>query len=471
MWTEFVQVFFMFVGAIALAVISIIKVGGYSVLTSTFREAGMPNETQYQSYKDGCDPATTANCTSCSEITPYYMNLFRPASDGEVPWPGLIGMTVSGVWYWCTDQVIVQRGLSAKNLSHAKAGCIFASFMKIAPLFLLVLPGMAARMLWPNQIGCSNPEYCKEVCGSPSGCTNLAYPYLVIRLMPVGATGLMVSVIVAALMSSLTSIFNSASTIFIIDIYKRFRRSATEMEQIVVGRVFVVFLVVVSVAWVPIIESSQNSELFQYIQSVTSFLSPPVCAVYVLALFWGRTNEQGAFWSLVVGLVIGLVRMILEFAIPAPACSSTEPDPRPFITKLHYLHFGIVLFAISAAVAIVVSLLTKRPEEKNLYRLTYSTIHSEEVREDIDGDGDDDNATLNAKTWIWILCCAKPEEPAAAENGNAVHSYNIEKEIDPEELARIHAQSAKDDPKWDWAVNLGGVLIIFIASFLWGYFA
>lgn len=106
------------------------------------------------------------------------------------------------------------------------------------------------------------------------------------------------------------------------------------------------------------------------------------------------------------------------------------------------------------------------------------------MREDIDGDGDEDNATLNAKTvdlekkpkreiskWIWILCCAKPEEPAAAENGNAVHSYNIEKEIDPEELARIHAQSAKDDPKWDWAVNLGGVLIIFIASFLWGYFA
>lgn len=387
MWTEFVQVFFMFVGAIALAVISFLKVGGYTALSTTFREAGLPNETYYQSYKDGCNASVSSNCTSCSEITPYYFNLFRPASDSEIPWPGLIGMTVSGVWYWCTDQVIVQRGLSAKNLTHAKAGCIFASFMKIAPLFLLVLPGMAARMLWPSkslshffslvnifccfpkktdQIGCSNPEYCKKLCGSPSGCTNLAYPYLVIRLMPVGATGLMVSVIVAALMSSLTSIFNSASTIFIIDIYKRFRGAASEMEQIVAGRVFVVVLVIVSVAWVPIIESSANSELFQYIQSVTSFLAPPVCAVYVLALFWGRTNEQGAFWSLLVGLLIGLVRMILEFAISAPGCSSTEPDPRPFITKLHYLHFGIVLFFISAAIAIVVSLLTKRPEEKQV---------------------------------------------------------------------------------------------------------
>ena len=218
-----------------------------------------------------------------------------------------------------------------------------------------------------DQIGCSNPEYCEKLCGSPSGCTNLAYPYLVIRLMPQGATGLMVSVIVAALMSSLTSIFNSASTIFIIDIYNRFRKRASEIEQIIVGRFFVVFLVVVSVAWIPIIQSSQNSELFQYIQSVTSFLSPPVCAVYILSMFWDRTTEQGAFWSLVVGLVIGLIRMILEFAIPAPACSSTEPDPRPtFVSKIHYLHFGIILFVISALVAIVISLFTKKPEKKQV---------------------------------------------------------------------------------------------------------
>lgn len=149
--------------------------------------------------------------------------------------------------------------------------------------------------------------------------------------MPVGATGLMVSVIVAALMSSLTSIFNSASTIFIIDIYKRFRRSATEMEQIVVGRVFVVFLVVVSVAWVPIIESSQNSELFQYIQSVTSFLSPPVCAVYVLALFWGRTNEQGAFWSLVVVFILMMIFVenpYLPFSLGWPGHRPGANDPR-----------------------------------------------------------------------------------------------------------------------------------------------
>ena len=153
MWTEFVQVFFMFIGAIALCIISFTKVGGYEKLTSSFQTAGIPTDPKYQSYKNNCDPTSPDNstCISCSEITPYYLNLFRPATDGELPWPGIIGMTISSVWYWCTDQVIVQRGLSAKNLTYAKAGCVVASLMKVFPMFLLVLPGMAARALWPSK--------------------------------------------------------------------------------------------------------------------------------------------------------------------------------------------------------------------------------------------------------------------------------------------------------------------------------
>ena len=178
----------------------------------------------------------------------------------------------------------------------------------------------------------------------------------------------MFSVIVAALMSSLTSIFNSASTIFIIDIYLRFRKKANETEQIIVGRCFVAILVIISVIWVPILEQSHNSQLFPYIQSVTSYLSPPLCAIYVLALFWPRITESGAFWSLIVGLLIGLTRFILEYSYSVPTCGTIDiVDRRPsIITKVHYLHFGIISFTVSMLLAIIISLATEKIDSKRV---------------------------------------------------------------------------------------------------------
>jgi Na+/proline symporter len=170
----------------------------------------------------------------------------------------------------------------------------------------------------------------------------------------------MLSVMMAALMSSLTSIFNSASTIFTIDIWNRIRKDAGEVEQVIVGRIFVLVLVVVSIIWIPIIEASQGSQLFHYIQTVTSSLAPPVCAVYVLAILWGRINEKGAFWGLMCGLVIGMIRFIMEFSYKVPPCGSLEEDPRPaIISKVHYLHFAIILFIIVCAVTIGISLATE----------------------------------------------------------------------------------------------------------------
>ncbi|GFV93477.1 hypothetical protein TNCV_1987911 [Trichonephila clavipes] len=133
---------------------------------------------------------------------------------------------------------------------------------------------------------------CKEICGSELGCTNIAYPKLVLELMPAGARGLMISVMLAALMSSLESIFNSSSTIFSIDIWRRIRKEASETELLIVGRVFIIILIAISIVWIPIIQASQNSQLFHYIQSVTSYLAPPVCAVYILAISFERINEQ-----------------------------------------------------------------------------------------------------------------------------------------------------------------------------------
>lgn len=168
------------------------------------------------------------------------------------------GLTISAVWYWCSDQVIVQRALAAKNLTHAKAGCILAGYLKLLPLFLIIFPGMISRILFNEEIGCSDPISCKLYCDSENGCSNIAYPKLIIDVMPIGLRGVMVAVMMAALMSSLTSVFNSCSVIFTMDIWKRVRKNAKDIELMVVGRVFVILFVIISIFWIPVIEMSQG---------------------------------------------------------------------------------------------------------------------------------------------------------------------------------------------------------------------
>ncbi|CAG0918286.1 unnamed protein product, partial [Notodromas monacha] len=315
---------------------------------------------------------------TCGDPPSDAMHLFRSAVPGkaDIPWTGVVfGLPVSAVWYWCTDQVIVQRVLASRNMTHAKAGCMVSAYLKFLPLFLLVLPGMAARILYPNQVGCADPETCEKFCGNRQGCWNIAYPYLVIKLLPAGLRGVMLAVMMAAIMSSLTSIFNSASTVFTIDIWKRFRKGCSEAEQLFVGKVFVVLLVFLSVVWIPVIINTKGSQLFHYMQSVTSFLAPPICAIYVLAIFVPR----GAFTGLMVGLAVGLVRFGLEFAYKAPYCGSGLSDTRPdfvkiFVGKVHFLHFGLGLFLLVATVAVIVSLLTKPVDPACVRNTTLSVL-------------------------------------------------------------------------------------------------
>ncbi|KAA0198524.1 hypothetical protein HAZT_HAZT002246 [Hyalella azteca] len=219
---------------------------------------------------------------------------------------------------------------------------------------------------------------------------------------------MMLAVMMAALMSSLTSIFNSASTIFTMDIWIRVRSKAfkkkslrdIEVEQLIVGRVFVLALVAISVIWIPVIQGSANSQLFMYIQSISSFLSPPICAVYLLAIFWRRTTEPGAFWGLMTGLVVGIVRFTMEFSFTVPPCGSMKPDLRPEIIKLlvgnlHFLNFSILLWALTMVVTIAVSYLTEPIPEKCLPRLTFSTRRSTEPRVSIRMVMDEEDAQDN----------------------------------------------------------------------------
>ncbi|XP_051488217.1 sodium/glucose cotransporter 5 isoform X3 [Apus apus] len=313
------------------------------------------------------------------------MHLFRDPVSGDLPWTGMtFGLSIMATWYWCTDQVIVQRSLSAKNLSHAKAGSILASYLKMLPLFLIIMPGMISRVLYPDAVACVDPEECTRVCGAAVGCSNIAYPKLVVELMPSGLRGLMIAVMMAALMSSLTSIFNSSSTLFTMDIWRKLRPGAGERELLLVGRVVTVVLVALSVVWIPILQSSSGGQLYVYIQAVTSYLAPPVTAVFMLAVFWPRATEQGAFWGLMLGLVLGLTRMGLELVHPPPRCG--VPDQRPWLlADIHYLHFAVLLCAATGAIVVGGSLMTSPPPSTQLKDLTWWTLSQEPPQTSVDG--------------------------------------------------------------------------------------
>lgn len=422
----------------------------------------------------------------CGAVPGDAMHLLRSSVPGEsdLPWSGMIfGLAISSIWYWCSDQVIVQRALASKDMSHAKGACILAGYLKLLPLFIMIFPGMAARVLFTDEVACADPDECMRICNSKSGCTNIAFVKLVTELMPTGARGMMLAVMLAALMSSLTSIFNSSSTIFTMDIYPRFRPKPSEVELLLVGRIFVLVLVAISVVWIPIIQASQGSQLFNYIQSITSYLAPPICAVYLLAIFWPRTNEPGAFWGLMVGLVIGLVRFGLEFSTSVPACGDYNSAKPPqwwhdIVGQVHYLHFGLILWAISGFVTVAVSLVTPPPPPDSLHRLTYWSRHSTQVRSELSGDGNVSNQTTAKKKplksslpgWRIALNWVCGVDMAEDWEDQVEDSHEI--------IAKNPAEEAKEaatllhEPEWKRnMVDANAVLVMSVAMFFWGFYA
>ncbi|XP_044286106.1 sodium/glucose cotransporter 4 [Varanus komodoensis] len=398
-YTDALQTVIMVAGALALMFIGFDKVGWYEGLQEKYSKA---------------IPSVIVPNTTCHLPRQDAFHMLRDPITGDIPWPGLIfGLSVLALWCWCTDQVIVQRSLSAKSLSHAKGGSVFGGYLKIFPMFFIVMPGMMSRALFPDDVGCVDPAICEKVCGAKVGCSNIAYPKLVMELMPVGLRGLMIAVIMAALMSSLTSIFNSSSTLFAIDIWQRLRKKATEQELMIVGRVFVLILVVISILWIPIIQTANSGQLFDYIQSITSYLAPPITALFILAIFCKRINEPGAFWGLIFGLVVGFIRMVLEFTYVVPSCG--EEDQRPAVLKdVHYLYFAIILCVLTAVVIVSISLCTPPIPEENLARLTWWTRHSKTPGKDLENQTH--QSTETTSTGENVL------DTTQSENGDLVHN-------------------------------------------------
>ncbi|KAM3825834.1 sodium/glucose cotransporter 1 [Vipera latastei] len=458
-YTDTLQTCIMLVGSIILTVFAFKEVGGYEGLLESYMKA-IPSNISY-------DNVTIPE--KCYTPRPDAFHIFRDPVDGDLPWPGLIfGLSILALWYWCTDQVIVQRCLSGKNMSHVKAGCIMCGYLKLLPMFLMVMPGMISRILYKDRVACVVPSVCKAACGTEVGCSNIAYPTMVVELMPDGLRGLMLSVMLASLMSSLTSIFNSASTLFTMDIYTKIRSTAKEKELMIVGRLFILVLIGISIAWVPVIQSAQGGQLFDYIQSITSYLGPPIAAVFFLAIFCKRVNEQGAFWGLMVGLVIGLCRMFAEFAYGTGSCAVPSECPA-VICKVHYLYFAIILFAISITIILIVSFLTKPIDDVHLYRLCWSLRNSKEQRVDLDAG----EMVQGVEDY--------DEEPAPEKEANCCKkAYNwfcgleqtgpkLSKE--EEEALQHKLMDTTEEPFWRRVVNINAIILLSVAVFCHGFFA
>ncbi len=280
-----------------------------------------------------------------AELPSGYFNLWKSSSHPDFPWTGvLFGAPILGIWYWCTDQMIVQRTLAAKNLSHARKATLFAGFLKLLPVFILVLPGLAGHILYPDL----KPDQ--------------MYVTLVNNLLPVGIKGLVIAGLLAALMSSLSSVFNSSSTLVVMDFYRKYKPAAPEKELVRAGQIATVALVLMGLAWLPLI-GLMSEQLYLYLQSVQAYISPPIAAVFLAGLLWKRANGRGAFGALMTGLVLGALRFVSEIAVKAKMLNrGLLHDYATF----NFLHFAVFLFVVSLGVLVVLSLSAPPPAPAQL---------------------------------------------------------------------------------------------------------
>jgi SSS family solute:Na+ symporter len=290
-----------------------------------------------------------------------HFNLFPPLSDPDFPWLGLLlSAPIVGIWYWCTDQCIVQRVLAARSEQEARRGTIFAALLKLLPFWIFFIPGITA--------------YALVKTGQLSlGTADQAFPTLVKTLLPTGLRGLVVGGLLAALMSSLAAVFNSCSTLFTMDIYKKIRPDAPEKKLVLVGRIATGVVVVTGLLWIPLMKFI-SGQLYHYLQSVQSYLAPPITAVFLLGVFWKRINARGANAALFGGFIIGMLRLIAEL--------SKEHLSGWLYTfaDVNFLYFSVYLFLISIALMVVVSMFSAAPSDDKIRGVTYATTFSEDKK-------------------------------------------------------------------------------------------
>ena len=314
-YTDAIQAVMLLIGSIVISISAFLKVGGWNAITT--------------------------------QVSPDMLSLIRPLGDPGVPWLGLFtGLPLLGVYFWCNNQFMVQRVLSAKNLWHGRMGSLFAALLKLPVLFIMVLPGTAAILLYP---GLERAD--------------LVYPTLMFDLLPTGLLGLVMAGFIAALMSQIDSTLNSASTLVTVDFVAKARPDLSQHRLMVVGRWVTLIFMVLAALWAPQID--KVGSIWKYLQSVLSYTVPPVVAMFLIGTFWKRANAHGAFLSIVVGVLLAVVFFYINEIAG--------------IINIHFLYIAPILFVVCSTLLVVGSLMTPLPDEKQVSQLTWSKAfyHSE----------------------------------------------------------------------------------------------
>ena len=300
-----------------------------------------------------------------SEVNGSNMHLFRPIDDPNFPWPAVIlGSAIIGLWYWCTDQYIVQRVLSGRDMKQARRGAIFGAYLKITPVFIFLVPGMIAYAM------------AEKGLLDLSGGANTAFPVMVRELLPAGIKGIVLGGAIAALMSSLASLFNSSATLFTVDFYERLRPDRTQKHYLRVGRVATAVVVLLGIAWVPVIPLLGES-LYEALQKVQALIAPAIVAVFFLGIFSNRITPAAGFWGLVLGFVAGMFYLLLDLV---PALQQANAV-FAWVGALNWLYYCCLLLVFSIGVMVVVSLLTPAKTDAELSGLTYKGVTPEQAAE------------------------------------------------------------------------------------------
>lgn len=323
-YTDLFQAVLLVGGAVILTLIGLDKVGGFAGL-----RANLP---------------------------PDYFHMIKPNSDPVYPWIGTtLGALILGIWYWCTDQVIVQKTLAAKNVQAARQGAFFCASLKILPVFILVLPGLIAKALWPTEVTGDN-----------------AYPLMVLRLLPPGIMGLMVAALLAALMSSLSSVFNSCSTLITMDIYQKLRPAAPDAQLVRVGRYATGAIVLLSILWIPFIRYL-NNEIYQYLQSVQAYVGAPITATFLVGILWKGATARAAITTLVVGGSLGAGRFLLDILHNA---FKWDLGALNALVEFSFLNYSIIVFFLCVGLMYVISKLDQLPDLTRLNGLVLDPSHA-----------------------------------------------------------------------------------------------
>ena len=300
--------------------------------------------------------------------------LWRPLDDPDFPWLGiLIASPIVGIWYWCTDQYIVQRTLAAKDLRAARRGALWGAFLKIWPILIFLVPGLIGAALHERQMLMIPVDASGQLSGDQ------VFPTMVASLLPAGLRGLVVAGLLAALMSSLSSLFNSTATLFTVDVYEKLRPDASERQIVTVGRLATGVVIVLGLLWIPIMPAISEGGLYQYLQSVQGYLAPPITAVFLLGLFNQRINTRGAVWGMSVGFVLGMMKLLIQGIYGAGKIE--DPAFLAAIGDFNFLYFSGVLFVISVLIIVFASRTDAPPPPEQIRGLTMASIDRAAVRQ------------------------------------------------------------------------------------------